>query len=163
MRLRAGELLTHDVGKRAAVDCIEGHLNYAALPRFREEGNKISGTVVTIQTPCESLILDLALHKDTYGPLKPDAFVHAELMGATSWDSVIQKRYRLPGSPQVKYLGRGPSVLHTADVPRYVKLGRYVFDRAGWNGDEFDIYRCRIEYPVLPSSAVIRFDLPEAP
>ena len=63
----------------------------------------------------------------------------------------------------VSYLGKGPSVLHTPDVPRYAQMGRYVFERVGWDGDRFDVYRCRVEYPVMPSSVAMCFDLPEAP
>ena len=158
-----GELVAHDVGNRAAVTCIEGHATPAALPRYSEEGNRISGTVVTVRTPCEMLVLDLVLRKDTYGPVEPKAYVHAEHMGEMTWDTVIQNRFRLPFSPPVHYLGRGPSVLHTSDVPRYAELGAYLFERMGWDGEQFDVYRCRFEYPVMPASVEVRFDLPEAP
>lgn len=158
-----GELIAHDVGNRTAVTCVEGHVMPAALPRYREEGNVLSGTIATVRTPCEVLVLDLLLRRNTYGPVKPTAFVHAEHLGEMAWDTAIQERHRLPGNPRVDYLGRGPSVLHTPDVPRYAELGRYVFERIGWDGDEFDVYRCRIEYPVMPSSVVLRFDLPDAP
>lgn len=157
------ELATRDVGKRAAIDCVEGHVRLAALPRFSAEGNRIGHTVMAVRTPCESIILDLALHKDTYGPLQPRASAHAEFPGISVWEAVTKDLYRLPGRPAVKYLGRGPSVLHTPDYPRYTELGRYVFERAGWNADEFDVYRCQIEYPVLPSSIVMDFDLPDPP
>ena len=61
----------------------------------------------------------------------------------------------------VMYLGQGLSVLPTREVPRYVELARYATDRLGWDADRFDVYRCRIEYPVMPSTVVLRFDLPE--
>jgi hypothetical protein len=63
----------------------------------------------------------------------------------------------------VTYLGKGPSVLYTADVPRYPELANYAFERLGWDGERFDVYRCRVEYPVLPSTVAMVFDLPEAP
>ena len=157
-----GELVTRGVGRRAAITCAEGHITPAATPRYRGEGHHMFGTAATVRLPCEVLVLDLMLRKDAYGPVKPTASVHAEHLGAQAWDTLLQKRHFLPGSPKVDYLGRGPSVLHTPDVPRYAELGRYVFGRAGWDGDSFDVYRCRLEYPVLPSSVVSRFDLPEA-
>lgn len=61
------------------------------------------------------------------------------------------------------YLGKGPSVMHTPDVPRYAEMIQYAFDRLGWDEARFDVYRCRVEYPVMPSSVVVRFDLPECP
>jgi hypothetical protein len=158
-----GELVSRDVGNCAAVTCVEGHITRAALPRYSEEGNRISGNVVTVRTPCEAVVVDLMLREDTYGPITPSVFVHAEHLGEIIWQGVIQERHRLPVHQTVSYLGKGPSVLHTPDVPRYAAMGRYVLDRVGWDGERFDVYRCRIEYPVMPSSIVVRFDLPEAP
>ena len=37
----------------------------------------------------------------------------------------------LPIRELAEYLGMGPSVLHTPEVPRYVEMARYVFDRLG--------------------------------
>ena len=33
----------------------------------------------------------------------------------------------------------------------------------GWDAERFDVYRCRMEYPVLPSTVAIFFDLTDAP
>ncbi len=158
-----GEILSRDVGIRAAVTCMEGHKRRRALDRYYTEGNRVSGSVVTVRTPCEVVILDLMLREDTYGPVTPTVFVHAEYAGVMLWEGLIHERYFLPVHHTVSYLGKGPSVLHSPDVPRYAEMGRYVFERAGWDGERFDVYRCRIEYPVMPSSIAVRFDLPEAP
>ena len=158
-----GEILSQDVGNRAAVTCVEGHITRCALHRYSTEGDRVSGNVVTVRTPCEVVILDLMLHEDTYGPVEPTVFVHAEHTGEMLWDGVIRKRHRLPVYQSVSYLGKGPSVLHTPDIPRYAQMGRYALERAGWEGEKFDVYRCRIEYPVMPSSIVVVFDLPDAP
>ena len=155
-----GELVTREVGNRAAITCVEGHITPAGTPRYPQEGHHMFGVAATVRIPCEVLVLDMLLRKDVYGQVRPAAYVHAEHLGTKPWDTLLQKRYLLPGSPKVNYLGRGPSVLHTPDVPRYAELGRYVFERAGWDGDSFDVYRCRVEYPVLPSSVVSRFDIP---
>lgn len=158
-----GELIGGGVGNQGAITCVEGHITRTAVPRYSDEENKLAGTVVAVRTPCEVLILDLLQRKDTYGEISPTVVVHAEHLGETTWDSVVQNRFRLPWHPTVSYLGRGPSVLHTPDIPRYAELGRYVFERAGWEGSEFDVYRCRIEYPIMPSSVELRFDLPDPP
>ena len=48
-------------------------------------------------------------------------------------------------------------------MPRYVEMARYAFARLGWDGEQFEVYRCRVEYPVMHSAVVIRFPLPVAP
>ena len=158
-----GEILSQDVGNRAAVTCMEGHLTRQALNRYYSESDRVSGSVVTVRTPVEVVILDLLIHEDTFDSIKPSVFVHAEHTGEMLWDGVIHKRHRLPVYQSVAYLGKGPSALHTPDVPRYAEMGRYVFERAGWDAEKFEVYRCRIEYPVMPSSIAIVFDLPHAP
>jgi hypothetical protein len=37
----------------------------------------------------------------------------------------------------------------------------FAFDRMGWNPDRFTLTRLRVEYPVITTALVVRFDLPE--
>ena len=80
-----GEILSKDVGNRAAVTCMAGHITRQALHRYRTEGDSVSGNVVTVRTPCEVLILDLALREDTFGRIEPTMFVHTEHTGEMLW------------------------------------------------------------------------------
>ncbi len=151
------------VGKCAAVTCMEGHLTRKPVQRYSTEGDRKGGSAVAVRTPVEVAILDLLLHEDTYGPIEPSVFVHAEHTGEMPWEGLIHNRHRLPVHHSVVYLGKGPTALHTPDVPRYAEMARHVFERAGWEAERFDVYRCRIEYPVMPSSIGVAFDLPDAP
>ncbi len=36
-------------------------------------------------------------------------------------------------------------------------------DRLGWDAERFEVHRLRVEYPVMQSSIVMQFDLPEKP
>ena len=38
---------------------------------------------------------------------------------------------------------------------------RHVCGQTDWNGEKSRCYRCRIQYPVMPSTVVMQFDLPE--
>jgi len=158
-----GELMSNGVGKKAAVTCIEGHLARAAVPRYREEANRIGANAAKIRIPCEVLLLDLLVHEETFGALTPIAFTCAEHLGEVAASGVCEEWRRLEPRESVAYLGKGPSALYAPEVPRYAELGRYVFHRLGWDGERFDVYRCRVEYPVLPSTVVMVFDLPAEP
>jgi hypothetical protein len=157
------ELASNGVGKQAAITCIEGYVVRAAVPRYREEGNRVGAKPAPIRLPCETLLLDLLVHEDTFGPLTPTAFTCAEHLGEVPSPVTCEEWQRLEPPEPVSYLGKGPSVLYSADVPRYSEMGQYVFDRLGWDAERFDVYRCRVEYPVLPSTVVMIFDLPVAP
>ena len=67
----------------------------------------------------------------------------------------------LPLKESLIYLGRGAAVMRSRDVPRYEEMVRYAMKRVGWAPGRFHVYRVRIEYPIMPSSVVIHFDLPE--
>jgi hypothetical protein len=158
-----GEVLTRDVGNRAAATCFEGHVVSPAMPRYRRKGNDVVASVVVVRNPCEVLVVDLLVPPTLYGLVKPSAYVKTDHLGDSSRDLVTKYDCRLPGQPAVRHLGRSASVLHTPDVPRYAEMAHDAFERAGWNAEEFDVYRCRIEYPVMPSSVVVEFDLPTSP
>jgi hypothetical protein len=158
-----GELVSNGVGNKAAITCIEGHIVRSLVPRYRDEHNAFCQNGATVRVSAEALVLDLLVHEDAYGPLAPEAMVLGEHLSELPWAVRGAGRTDLALRESVNHLGKGPSVLHSTDVPRYAELGRYIFDRLGWDGERFDVYRCRIEYPVMPSTVVMRFELPEAP
>ncbi len=156
-------LISNGVGKQAAIDCVKGHVARAAVPRYRDAGNRLGANNAKVRVPCEVLLLDLLVHEDTFGRLAPLAFTCAQHLGEVTAPHSCEEWRRLGPSEPAAYLGKGPSVLYSSDYPRYAELGRYVFERLGWDGNRFDVYRHRIEYPVLPSSVAMAFDLPAAP
>ena len=157
-----GELANIGLGNRAAITCVEGHIIRSAVPRYRDEANHTAHYLASVYTPCEVLLVDLLVREDVYGPLTPYVDVEDRRFGTANPIPIVPEMI-LPLHSSVTYLGKGPTVLHTADVPRYPELGQYIFDRLNWDGDRFDVYRCRIEFPITPSCASLRFDLPEAP
>ena len=158
-----GELYGVGVGNTGAVTCVEGHMNRRAVPRYQEAGNKIGGHLAEIRVPCETLLLDLVIRDDTCGPLKPTASTYADHIAEMRSTGVTSPWQQVEPRQSVQHLGKGPSVLYTPDYPRYPELARHAFKHLGWDASRFDVYRCRIEYPILPSTVAMFFDLPEAP
>ncbi len=158
-----GELAGVGVGKTAAVTCVEGHLNRAAVPRFREPGNEVGAHLAEVRVPCETLLLDLVIREDTCGAMNPTALASADHLAEVQPAGTHAPWQGLEPREPVTHLGKGASALYTTDYPQYPELARYVFQQLGWDGDRFDVYRCRIQYPILPSTLAIFFDLPEAP
>lgn len=158
-----GELVSRGVGQCGAITCFEGHVVRGIGSRYWSEDDPWSCACQKVRTPCEAVILDFLVREGTFGGNQPQAASCCEhfheLRGENPW---MQRS--LPTTREtVSYLGRGASVLQTQDFPRYPELARSVFDRLGWNDQAFDVYRCRIEYPVVPSTLMIYFDLPKRP
>ena len=158
-----GELVSHGLGKGAAITFIGGHLVRGAIPRYRADDNPVGANFVRVRIPSEVVLIDFLVREDTYGALMPTMRARAEHFGELPYLRTLDETQQLEPREPIAYLGKGCAVLYTPDVPRYAELGRYVFERLGADPERFDVYRCRIEYPVLPSTAAMVFSLPAAP
>ena len=157
-----GELVGNDVGSTTAVDCVTGEVTRNGGARHAGELDQRFGACALVRIPTKVLIIDLLVAEGTFGTFSPEVVVFGEHFGGPPIPSPAKERDRLDMLESVVYLGKGLSVLRTRDVPRYVEMAQYAAGRQGWDGNNFDVYRCRIEYPVMPSSVIVRFDLPEA-
>ena len=157
------ELVEGPIGNTAAITCITGEVSRSVASCCRDEHNTHAELIARMRTPCEALVFDQLVYDGLFGPLEPELGVCSELAGAVPYPTSGAGRQMLPVFETVTYLGKGPSVLHTADVPRYAEMARFVFDRLGWDGDRFDVYRVRMVFPPIPTSVVMRYDLLDPP
>ena len=161
----SGELENTDVGNQGALTVFTGTVMEAAAVRYRSEENWYQELNAGLYVPCESLILDMLIQRDMYeaGVVNPQLALFGELSPGASYPAPAREREMLSVTETPVYLGKGPAAAETEDVPRYTELLHYAFERLGWPQDEFDVYRCRIEYPIIPTTAALRFTLPEKP
>lgn len=157
--LAEDELLGGPVGNAGCVTCLIGDVVRNGGPRHVTATESANRFVAIVRTPCEVLINDLFVREDLFGPLAPELVVYSELQGGPGYPAGGSEPLRLPVDEAVHYLGKGPAVTATPDVPRYPELASYVFRRLGWDGERFDVYRVRLRYPVLSSSVVLRHPL----
>jgi hypothetical protein len=160
--LVSSEVVGDSIGSRSAVTCFVGEVRRACGTRFRDQHNRYGRLTTKIRTPVEVLVHDVIVPQGLFGTSLPTARVFSDLLAG---DSVAEGRDAdiMSIREPVSFMGKGPHILQTTDVPRYVEMGQYAFDRVGWNSDDFDVYRYRLEYPVMPTSVVLQFDLPEPP
>ena len=150
------------VGNRSRVTCLTGEVLRKAVPRYRNEHTGHEAICSRSRVPCETLIFDLLVHDEVYGgPLSPTVGVYSNAGGENLF--LPQEVDRLNLRESIACLGRGPAVLATPHVPRYPEMVEHALQRTGWDGDRLLAYRCRVEYPVLPSTIMVRFDLPDRP
>ena len=93
----------------------------------------------------------------------PAAAMYPESIDEGPFPAPPRTLQRLEFKAEIKYMAKGHKALRTPEIPRYSEMARYVFNRTDWDGERFDVYRCRIAYPILPSTTGIRFNLPERP
>lgn len=58
----------------------------------------------------------------------------------------------MPASVAIQGAAGVTDVPRMAEAPQYPEMVRHVLERMGWAGRRFDLYRARIEYPLLHGS-----------
>lgn len=158
-----GELAGHGVGNQAAVTFLDGYFARGAVPRYRDESNVYGAMLTWVPIPCEVLVLDLLVHQGALGSLNPAVGCYSTQLNESDLPGAMESCNRFPLNDSVVALGKGLPVLASSDLPRHSEMYQAVFERLGWASEEFDVFRCRIAFPLMLSSVLIRFELPERP
>jgi len=156
------EIVNQDVGTSVAFTGFLCDLYRKADVRWQDTENSEIALCSEILYPVEVNVCDAFIRKGTYGD---------GLLGfrSESWNMVGQREAKDSGfdvlfaDNAVEHLGRGVESLHSTEYPQYVEMISHVMERLGWDPKEFDAYRHRLVYPVMPSAVVCRADLPEKP
>ncbi len=156
------DLVGREVGMAAEVTCVLGHVSRNLLSPYSDDTLPRLRNNQVVRVPTEVLVHDVLMPNDLFGEVPVRLFVFTE-QSMLDLNPGHEGPGLLPVAESVMHLGRGPAVIHTPDVPRYGELLEYAFDRLGWDAEKFEVYRCRIEYPVMHSVASIQFYLPEKP
>ena len=110
--------------------------------------------------PIEVLTFDVLAHPDLFAMPDPLVSTFANPTDCEQSPSApVGSAERLPLKVSVQRLGFGPSVMYSADVPRYPDLVRHAADVLKWDAEKFEVCRLRIEYPVMHTVVQLRFDL----
>jgi hypothetical protein len=152
-----------EMGSPGAVDVALGEI-YENFGLAKRPGNRFGQVaIVNVNAPVRVLVRDFVVHRPTFGSLDTEV---------TRWAYVaprVPKTMDPPeemGFPQlschdhVSLLGSGADAAYSTDVPRYVEMLQYGCGVMGWNLDEMDIYRIRIEYPLVNSVTAVSCTFP---
>lgn len=152
------EMVSNGVGSTAGVTFFTGEVirGVGSLTRDKHHTRGNIGALITV--PSELLLLDLLVREDTFGPIRPEVVVFNR---AETGSVPFTDADKLHVSETVDYLGTGLGRLPAGDIPRYREMYASVFEKLGWQADRFEVHRCRVEYPITPSTVMTRFELPE--
>ena len=159
-----GELVSPGVGKEGAITCFTGWWAQDAVPRYRSEGDQCASLMTMVRVPCEAVTFCVLVRRGLLANLELKLAVYSDHRAELPYPNgdCRMEKLLLPDEV-VTHVGRGAQALCTPDVPRLAEMVQYVFDRLGWDGEQFEAYRCRIAYPIMPSTIEISTELPAAP
>lgn len=152
------ELTENMVGLQGAVDLMFGTVTRGVAHQVSTaDAEHGVHSMVTNDVPTALLVQDVLMHT-AYGDVQPTLTAYADPLAAESAEYRARATL-LPVRYKVDHLGRGPSGATTSDFPRYAELIGYTCALMGWDPDEFNVYRVRIEFPLLHSVIRIAFRL----
>lgn len=152
------ELAEGPVGNSGLVTCTTAEV-FRNLPQFKSAAQPTGLIGPLVLTPCRVVIHDVIVHEGARPVLPFRTRVYGDARGEGFHP--LHERNLLPIGAAMRPLGGGLECLETPDVSRYPELVRHVYERLGWRPAGIEVYRLRLTYPVMPSTVLTEFDLPE--
>lgn len=156
------ELVGDTIGIPSESTCLFGHVMRAVAPWYATDVDSEIRSRATQRTPTEVMVYDLLVDRATFGDVDIDTFMLSDLRRRENiTERRLNESHILPIRDKAIYMGSDISVLHTTELPRYTDMLDWCLHRLGWQSADFQIFRIRMEYPILPSSVVMEFQLPD--
>lgn len=109
---------------------------------------------VLASVPSKLLVIDMLLPRGWADPESVQASTHGDLADPRGvYENAAA--FTLPAQEDVVYLGSEIERTYTPDVPRCPEILASVLATRGWSESVFDIFRCRVRYPILHSMIMI--------
>lgn len=156
-------LASGPIGNLGAVDCYVADFERGTLPRYASGDDRSGEIGANITVPSERLVLDLIVHESLQFALTPKAAAHTDMLGVAQQPGALPGRIPIPVPSQVARMPGKPPTAVISSVPAYGEIVDFVFDRLGWNRNEFEGRRLEMTYPPFGSMVSLSFSLPAKP
>lgn len=150
------ELLEAPVGQTGQQTIYTGEIIREMGAAHATAGNQWAYFGGGVRTPARALIYDHFVHRDLFPGVERELCVFSELHSPMT-RSVHD---RLPVAERLQQLGPGLTRARCPELPGHPKVLASLFERLGWAPGEFDHFRVRMAYPPMPTSVMIRHELP---
>jgi len=167
------EVVTHSDGRELVLpagpagvvpsfDCCMGYV-WRGLSGYRDADNQYGSAAAPVSLPCESLLFDLIMHRDVQMAGKPEALIYGFPHGGAESPKQQTASNLMNLRQELVELPSRPVTVATASLPTYTRMASRVYERMGWNADEFIGLRLQVQFPPMGSRVVVRWPLPDAP
>jgi len=158
------KLAGDSVGLKSTVNMAFGHIwRDTPIQTWFNTNRHGFGTAIKIHYPTSLFIIDAIVHKSMTDKLEEHYQTYGHVSLQDDFGDVIQNNIKLPMRQEISRLRRTAEYAHIQEVPTYSDMLRYSFDRMQWQMNEFDVYRLRIEYPLMDTLTALWFYTPNSP
>jgi len=153
--------LDQPIGEQAAITVFTGEVRRGLIgARWRSAANSSNALMQTARDPVGLSVIDL------WAPPGMFAEHRGLVVSAVGVDPLSQRPsdwHVLPAQASIERLGKGVRASRLSEAPDYeLAIGR-CFDRLGWNANQYELHRLRLDFPVLGSCLVLQTQLPVRP
>lgn len=152
----AVDVQSREIGRQHAISLTVGGI-YRSCPLAKGlKDEPFYQYDMRLVTPARVLVSMVLVHRPSMGRVTPELMVFRQTPGDDKLVVALSSA-QVPTRDEIKFLGSGPAAWATPDINAHDAMVQTAFDEVGWNPAEFDVYRVRIEYPVLNSVVRIQF------
>lgn len=152
------ELDGDGIGRQSAVDMSFG-LRSQCDPLLEGIENRFAAaSAVRLSNPAELLVLDILVHRPSFGVAQPQLLVHANSPDCHRL-SVARQVQQLPIDAKVIHLRSDLEGFRDRDVARAPEIAEYLIHQSQLNLDEMDLFRVKVPFPILNSIVKLYFEI----
>jgi hypothetical protein len=155
------ELVSETVGQKSRVDLTFGTLTHnAPISRTLDGSRRFVGPYPRIWLPTKLLLINLVMYRPVYPREK--LYPSLKVLGhaaQTKPGDLTDLHGLLPFSERLAYLGPASTSAHTLEAPRYEEMLQFACETQDWDIEDFDIYRAKIEYPLLDTTIAATLEM----
>ncbi|MGC4030136.1 MAG: hypothetical protein QM754_00095 [Tepidisphaeraceae bacterium] len=153
---RVFQWIDDSVGLKSSCDITTGTLSTGIPMPVGQNGLRQMLMSSTVRSKASAMmVIDLIVHRDTFPDVQVHPVVHEAADGVPTLDD-LPTLHRFAIEEGVTHLGRATNV-NLAEFPQYRSLLQYATTKAGWQLEEFDVYRLQIAYPIMGAAHCLYF------
>jgi hypothetical protein len=149
------------IGRQGIFSCFYGRIDRGVVSRYCTSLDQKGELTSVISVPVEYLLSDVIVHRDLVEVFNPEVVNYGRLNSHVDGHITPMVPSLIPVHETVSSIGSGPPVCATPLVARYEGMIDRAFVGAGWSPRDFEGFRLVMKYPPLPSTVVLRFQLPQ--
>lgn len=147
------------IGKTGKCDVFLGYIDKQPKPRYKDQNNQYGELMCLIDTPIETLMFDLIVEREIAERIHPESMIYGRANGPNQGKDVRSPKNLVPYKESLKLLEPGANMLMTPLIPSYSQLGERVIGKLGRDMSDFVCWRMILDFPIMPSTVSIRFEL----
>ena len=151
------------IGNAGSITCVLGGISRRSASCYSDENNDRGGLIFELITPVRQVIVDLFVHRELPFKMPPDVILFDRLSCPQGYTPQMEEKKQLPLSNKVISTGPGTTGCSTHHIPGYLQMLDRVITKLGCSSEKFNAFRFCLNFPPIPTTIVMRFDLPAPP